>query len=181
MKTTGIFTPYTPTNPKQLEAAAAIKAFSDQDVIFLQSPEGDDWYAAQEAFSPDSMKIQFDADGIIRMFSRKASALNPVNCAVAEVAPDDVPDGLNVRGEWAYYDGTIQPRIYTREEQAQAARLKIESLLDEADDTIRYLERAIRNNMATEEEKLRLEAWEKYSVLVNRVNPEKPEWPVKPE
>jgi len=42
-------------------------------------------------------------------------------------------------------------------------------------------QRAVKFGMATEQEKADLEASEKYSVLVNRVNQEKPEWPKKPE
>ncbi|HCQ4590172.1 TPA: tail fiber assembly protein, partial [Escherichia coli] len=33
----------------------------------------------------------------------------------------------------------------------------------------------------TDEERTRLEAWERYSVLVNRVDTANPEWPQKPE
>ncbi|WP_210455089.1 tail fiber assembly protein, partial [Pantoea ananatis] len=54
-------------------------------------------------------------------------------------------------------------------------------LLAEAERIIFPLALAVKHDMATEEEKLRLAAWEKYSVLVSRVNPEKPKWPDKPE
>ncbi|MGJ3443874.1 tail fiber assembly protein [Enterobacter sp. PTB] len=56
-------------------------------------------------------------------------------------------------------------------------------LLAEADKIITPLERAVKHSMVTEEEKLRLAAWEKYSVLVSRVNPEDApdiDWPLKP-
>ncbi|EHC4904226.1 tail fiber assembly protein, partial [Escherichia coli] len=46
---------------------------------------------------------------------------------------------------------------------------------------IQPLERAVRLNMATDEERTRLEAWERYSVLVSRVDTANPEWPQKPE
>ncbi|HHP3445905.1 TPA: tail fiber assembly protein [Escherichia coli] len=46
---------------------------------------------------------------------------------------------------------------------------------------IQLLERAVRLNMATDEERTRLEAWERYSVLVSRVDTAKPVWPQKPE
>ncbi|HAX9705664.1 TPA: tail fiber assembly protein, partial [Escherichia coli] len=35
--------------------------------------------------------------------------------------------------------------------------------------------------MATEEERTRLSAWERYSVLLRRVDSANPEWPQKPE
>ncbi|HHL0960415.1 TPA: tail fiber assembly protein [Serratia marcescens] len=40
---------------------------------------------------------------------------------------------------------------------------------------IRILERAVKHDMATAEEKAWLEAWERYSVELSRVDVEKPE------
>ncbi|EGZ7316237.1 tail fiber assembly protein, partial [Escherichia coli] len=54
-------------------------------------------------------------------------------------------------------------------------------LLADAESVIQLLERAVRLNMATDEDHSRLEAWERYSVLVSRVDTAKPEWPQKPE
>lgn len=58
------------------------------------------------------------------------------------------------------------------------------ALLKEADNIIRMLERAVRSGIATDEEKASLEAWEEYSVLLYRINPDKYpdiDWPQKPE
>ena len=55
-----------------------------------------------------------------------------------------------------------------------------EFLQKEAERVIGPLDRAVKYGMATEEETSQLEAWEKYSVLLSRVNPQKPEWPMKP-
>ncbi|PWI80486.1 phage tail protein [Enterobacter sp. CGMCC 5087] len=55
-----------------------------------------------------------------------------------------------------------------------------ESLLMEAERIIAPLERAVKFGIATEEEKLQLEAWEKYSVMVNRATMENPVFPEKP-
>ncbi|EAW8020802.1 tail fiber assembly protein [Salmonella enterica] len=54
-------------------------------------------------------------------------------------------------------------------------------LLDEANTVITMLERAVRLNMATEKEIQLLNDWERYSVMVNRVNTSNPDWPKKPE
>ncbi|EFK3977986.1 tail fiber assembly protein, partial [Escherichia coli] len=54
-------------------------------------------------------------------------------------------------------------------------------LLADAESVILPLERAVRLNMATDEERSRLEAWERYSVLVSRVDPANPEWPEMPQ
>lgn len=72
-------------------------------------------------------------------------------------------------------------RIYTAEEQQQQAESQKAALLSEAESIIQPLERAVRLNMATDEERSRLEAWERYSVMVSRVDTAKPEWPQKPE
>ncbi|WQO08548.1 tail fiber assembly protein (plasmid) [Citrobacter freundii] len=42
------------------------------------------------------------------------------------------------------------------------------------------LERAVKLGIATSEETGLLEIWERYSVMVNRVDTSKPEWPTAP-
>lgn len=64
------------------------------------------------------------------------------------------------------------------------AEAKLKQLTDEADDVITRLERAVRLNMATDKEESQLEAWERYSVLLSRVQPEDApdiDWPEVPE
>lgn len=80
-----------------------------------------------------------------------------------------------------FKDGTVVKRIYTADEQQQQAESQKVALLSEAESVIQPLERAVRLNMSTDEERTRLEAWERYSVLVSRVDTAKPEWPQKPE
>ncbi len=77
--------------------------------------------------------------------------------------------------------GEVEPYVppVTEPPEADPGRKKI-ILLAEAERIIGLLARAVKYGMATEQEKADLEAWEKYSVLVNRVNQEKPEWPQKP-
>ncbi|MGF3691985.1 tail fiber assembly protein, partial [Salmonella enterica] len=50
-------------------------------------------------------------------------------------------------------------------------------LLAEAESVIAPLARAVKLNIATDEEIKRLEAWELYSVMVNRVDTASPDWP----
>ncbi|STE55307.1 Putative phage tail assembly protein [Escherichia coli] len=69
----------------------------------------------------------------------------------------------------------------TADEQQQQAESQKAALLSEAESVIQPLERAVRLNMATDEERARLESWERYSVLVSRVDTANPEWPQKPE
>lgn len=43
------------------------------------------------------------------------------------------------------------------------------------------LERAVKLDIATSDEIASLEVWERYSVMVNRVDTSKPEWPTPPD
>jgi hypothetical protein len=65
-----------------------------------------------------------------------------------------------------------------------SAQSELDARMQEADATISQLERAVKLDMATEDEKARLTEWEKYSVLLSRINPDdapKIDWPPKPE
>ncbi|HEC3625763.1 TPA: tail fiber assembly protein, partial [Escherichia coli] len=84
-------------------------------------------------------------------------------------------------GNWKFLDGKVVKREYTKQELQQQAELQKAALLSEAESVIQPLERAVRLNMATDEERTRLESWERYSVMVSRVDTAKPEWPQKPE
>ncbi|EBX2534653.1 tail fiber assembly protein, partial [Salmonella enterica subsp. enterica serovar Fluntern] len=63
------------------------------------------------------------------------------------------------------------------EELIAQAEAKKAELLTEAESVIAPLARAVKLNIATDEEIKRLEAWELYSVLVNRVDTSNPDWP----
>ncbi|EBV7059232.1 hypothetical protein DRU22_25890, partial [Salmonella enterica subsp. enterica serovar Java] len=49
-----------------------------------------------------------------------------------------------------------------------------------AESAIAPLARAVKLKIATDEEIKRLEAWELYSVMVNRVDTASPDWPEQP-
>ncbi len=109
-------------------------------------------------------------------------------CAEIEKTPVSIrelwnPDNRRAddSGKWMFKDGAVIKRIYTADEQQKLAELHKAALLSEAESVILPLERAVRLNMATDEERSRLEAWERYSVLVSRVDPANPEWPEMPQ
>lgn len=76
--------------------------------------------------------------------------------------------------------GEVAPYIAPVPDVPPDSHLK-DRLVKEAEAVIQVLERAVKYDMATDEEKSRLEAWERYSVLLSRVDVDKPEWPVVPE
>jgi len=75
------------------------------------------------------------------------------------------------------------PRVYTADEQQKRGEQKKQALMEVAETIIAPLSRAVRLKMASDKEKGRLAAWERYSVLLSRVSPrDTPNitWPDKP-
>lgn len=112
MKCTGIFRPYEPVEKKLIDDAVFIKENTGMDIIFLRTKEGELWHEVQYQFKTDTLKVCFDIENIITMFSYDATLLNPINCAVAEIDSRKVPDGLNVLHEWVYVGGNQATRIF---------------------------------------------------------------------
>lgn len=66
---------------------------------------------------------------------------------------------------------------YSPEELRKKAEAEKVRRLAEAESAIAPLARAVKLKIATDEEIKRLEAWELYSVMVNRVDTSAPDWP----
>ncbi|EEU5818726.1 tail fiber assembly protein [Escherichia coli] len=165
-------------NPKTVAQYQLTKNF---DVIWLWSEEGKNWYEEVSNFQEDTIKIVYDENNIIVGITRDASTLNPEGFSVVEVPDITANRRADDSGKWMFKDGAVIKRIYTADEQQQQAESKKAVLLSEAESVIQPLERAVRLNMATDEERARLELWERYSVLVSRVDPANPEWPEIPQ
>ncbi|WP_413525761.1 tail fiber assembly protein, partial [Hafnia paralvei] len=152
-------------------------------VIFLCDDAGNDWYESQSQFAAETIKVMYSQNGVICAVSDDVSKLWPLNMSVAEVAslPDDfLADGKS----WQFVDGLVVERVYTNSELVAQAELKKLRLLEEATIAISPLERAVKYGMATDEEKAKLEAWERYSVLLSRVDVSKApyiDWPSVPK
>ena len=70
-----------------------------------------------------------------------------------------------------------------KEELVASAEVKKTRLQEDASSTISILERAVKYGIATEDEKAALEKWERYSVLLSRVDTSKVpdiDWPEVP-
>ncbi|ATU59550.1 TPA: tail fiber assembly protein [Salmonella enterica] len=158
---------------------------------FLKSDDGQDWYECQSLFSDDTAKIMYDHEGVIwgvvnkpvpqRGNTYSVSMLWPVNMSVAEIDAADCPDDCRGDGTWLYQDGKVVQRVYSPEELRKKAEAEKIRRLSEAESAIAPLARAVKLNIATDEEIKRLEAWELYSVMVNRVDTASPDWPEVPD
>lgn len=96
------------------------------------------------------------------------------------VPPEGKQRGVGADGSPSWVD--VPPP--TRAQLSRLAGAEKERRRTKAEDVIVPLARAVKYGMATLDEKTRLERWEKYSVLLSRVNPgDAPdiEWPVMPE
>ncbi|EHW5682494.1 tail fiber assembly protein [Escherichia coli] len=165
-------------NPKTPEQYQLTKKAG---VVWLYTEDGKNWYEEQKNFQPDTIKIAYDQNNVIVTVSKDVSTINPEGLSVVEVSDITANRRADNNGNWMFLDGKVVKREYTKQELQQQAELQKSALLSEAESVIQPLERAVRLNMATNEERARLESWERYSVLVSRVDTANPEWPQKPE
>ncbi|EHJ8020846.1 tail fiber assembly protein [Escherichia coli] len=165
-------------NPKTPEQYQLTKKAG---VVWLYTEDGKNWYEEQKNFQPDTIKIVYDKNNVIVTVSKDVSTINPEGLSVVEVSDITANRRADNNGNWMFLDGKVVKREYTKQELQQQAELQKSALLSEAESVIQPLERAVRLNMATNEERARLESWERYSVLVSRVDTANPEWPQKPE
>lgn len=165
-------------NPKTPEQYQLTKKAG---VVWLYTEDGKNQYEEQKNFQPDTIKIAYDKNNVIVTVSKDVSTINPEGLSVVEVSDITANRRADNNGNWMFLDGKVVKREYTKQELQQQAELQKATLLSEAESVIQPLERAVRLNMATNEERARLESWERYSVLVSRVDTANPEWPQKPE
>ncbi|EED0158116.1 tail fiber assembly protein [Escherichia coli] len=165
-------------NPKTPEQYQLTKKAG---VVWLYTEDGKNWYEEQKNFQPDTIKIAYDKNNVIVTVSKDVSTINPEGLSVVEVSDITANRRADNNGNWMFLDGKVVKREYTKQELQQQAELQKATLLSEAESVIQPLERAVRLHMATNEERARLESWERYSVLVSRVDTANPEWPQKPE
>ncbi|EBE2365558.1 tail fiber assembly protein [Salmonella enterica] len=164
-------------NPKTM---AQFQLTKRSGVIWLYSEDGKNWYEEQKNFAADTLKIAYDQNGVIVNISTDVSTINPTGLSVVELPNITANRRADIYGGWVFDGEKIIKRVYTTEELRRQAESKKAKLLEDAETVITPLARAVKLGIATDEEQKRLEVWEKYSVLVNRVDISKPDWPDRP-
>ncbi|EAS8529853.1 DUF4376 domain-containing protein [Salmonella enterica] len=110
---------FTRGNPKTAEQLAQANRHR---VMFLFSEDGQEWYECQKQFAPDTIKVAYDADGVIRSLSLDVSALWPDGLSVAEVPDTTANRRADISGRWGF-DGTTVIDLMTpdkaREQKAR--------------------------------------------------------------
>lgn len=155
-------TQYTPEADEEKEIAEQYNA------IFWRDESGLDWYQAVTQFQSDTFKVKYLPNGVICTIDKDAGAICPEGGSVVEM--ESLPDGVDSNGNWQFIDGCITHRTYTSDELTDQAERKKQGLLAEAAKAIAPLQDAIDLGEATPEEEVRLKAWKKFRVNVNRVD-----------
>ncbi|EBB7293074.1 tail fiber assembly protein [Salmonella enterica] len=161
-------------NPKTPDQYQLTKKFG---VVWLFDEDGKNWYEEQKKFSADSLKIAYDKNNIIVDINKDVLAINPEGCNVVELPDITANRRADVSGRWMFNGEQVSKRVYSPEELRQQAETKKVKLLEEAETIITPLARAVKQGIATDEEQKRLDVWELYSVMVNRVDISAPDWP----
>ncbi|EDU3720899.1 TPA: tail fiber assembly protein [Salmonella enterica subsp. salamae] len=164
-------------NPKTL---AQFQLTKRSGVIWLYTEDGKNWYEEQKNFAADTLKIAYDKNGVIVNISQDVSTINPTGLSVVELPNSTANRRADIYGGWVFDGEKVIKRVYTTEELRRQAESKKAKLLEDAETVITPLARAVKQGIATDEEQKRLEAWELYSVMVNRVDTASPDWPEKP-
>ncbi|EAB5867499.1 tail fiber assembly protein [Salmonella enterica] len=164
-------------NPKTM---AQFQLTKRSGVIWLYSEDGKNWYDEQKNFAADTLKIAYDKNGVIVNISKDVSTINPSGLSVVELPNITANRRADIYGGWVFDGEKVIKRVYTTEELRRQAESKKAKLLEEAETVIKPLSRAVKMGIATDEERQRLEVWEEYSVMVNRVDTSNPDWPDRP-
>lgn len=162
----------------RLAGTEDIQGYSIANLI---SEDGQDWYESQALFDNKKLKFEYDKNGVITRFSYDVSMLWPIDKSVADIAVKLVPDGLTENGEWMFDGKKIIP---VPVDYVSEAEYQKQNLMEAATKIIAPLEDASVLGIATNEEAEALIKWQKYRVLLNRVDTSKApdiEWPEIPE
>lgn len=159
----------------------------EMNVVFLRDEYGNDWYQWLRRLSTKNLKISYNPETKkIIHFSYDASSIFPINQAVVEVLPENVPDAFTDAGINALGGGFIVDKgiiIAAPVDLVTEAKREKQELLTYANTQIEILKDAVDLGMATEDEKSLLLAWREYRVTLIRVDTsEAPDliWPDSP-
>ncbi|MBD8159246.1 tail fiber assembly protein [Pantoea agglomerans] len=133
-----------------------------ESTLFLRDEQGRDWYESQKEFQREKLKIVFNSNGVIVSMSKDVSSLWPLGNSVAEVAAADVPDGIDISGNWMYDGKNIVPRTYTAEEWEAKAEAQRQNLLSAANAATADWRTELQLDVISEDDKASLVKWMAY-------------------
>lgn len=148
-------------------------------VIYHEDEEGRDWYELQSTFNTDTIKIGYNADGVIVTASKDAWTIAPTGLSITEVW--QLPDDFEL-GQFVISNGAVVRQMPDNSEIIVAAKERKRQLIEEVSLEIDVLKDAEELGDLTERETQRLAALKTYRVELMRVDISKEGevWPIKP-
>lgn len=179
------FTSYIPDDNDQ-EKLALIEL----GVGFWKDDDSNDWYDCQHEFSTDTLKIAYDSEGIIRVFTSDVSAICPEGLSVTEIDKSDMPNGVSIDGNWMFDGDSVLARILTKKEWIEKAEFQRQNLLDVSNSRVAFWKmKLLVGRSLTDAQKQSLNEWLDYmeelelmdfSVLKGKDSYDSLEWPKQP-
>ncbi|HHN8289389.1 tail fiber assembly protein [Morganella morganii] len=136
--------------------------------MYLQSEKGEDWYQVQDKYLPDTVKIEYEADGTIIRTSNDVSTLVPVGRSVVEIK--SLPDGFE-DGEWMFDGKSVRKKVKSHEQLIAEAEKQKQALISAANQKTQLWQTQLMLGIITEEDKASLKEWMLYVQKVQVVDP----------
>lgn len=131
--------------------------------LYMQTEDGRDWYYHRLNFQPDTLKVCYGKDNVIRMASYNAEYIcPPAGCSVSEVSPDNLPKGFNDLGEWMFDGSSIVQRVYSGVELIAMAEKARTDLIEAARCVINEWQIEFALELISDEDKAKLVEWLNY-------------------
>ncbi|CNF13659.1 bacteriophage protein [Yersinia bercovieri] len=147
-------------------------------VIFHVDEEGRDWYELQQTFREDTIKIGYNAEGLVCTASQHVYALCPTGLSIVEV--ESLPDDFILEyGAYEYVDGEVIRHIPSNGEIMIASDERRKQLMSEISVELATLQDVADSNDATERELSRLAALKAYRLALYRLDVSQ-SWPTLP-
>ncbi|MEB8638661.1 tail fiber assembly protein [Cronobacter muytjensii] len=173
--------------PSAKQRAADLKA-GGKVYAYLISDDGSDWYESQSNFSPDTIKLMYDNDGIIHSVVAEpvpergnilsVSMFFPLNMSVAEI-DGLLPDGFELDSHTWLFDGEKiyqdTARVADNNRQLNANLLK--GRLNNAAIAAFAINSSGAVNNARDDDAANLNSVYLYADLLRSVDLDEPVWP----
>ncbi|HFD6683842.1 TPA: tail fiber assembly protein [Providencia alcalifaciens] len=155
-----------------------------EEVIWLFSEDGRDWYEEQKNFQAETLKVAYAENGQVVCVTEDISAINPNGLSVIEIDNNTENQQIDISGYWFFNDGRF---VFDYVQKANDVRNRL--VLD-ADAIIQSKGVDLFLGGVSEEELSRLRAWRCYvealralvfTSVTDRLSYEAIVWPTKPE
>ncbi|MBD2780806.1 tail fiber assembly protein [Xenorhabdus szentirmaii] len=153
-----------------------------ENVIYLISDDGQDWYDCQKRYRKETLKVEYYKDGRIVRASKDVSRLYPYNASVLEI---EIDERFDINLFHIVNDKLIKKdtNVLKKEVQLEASNIKKE-LISDAQKQMQMLHTKLLMNRISDAERKRLNLWLDYVEAVEIVDISSApdiQWPKRPE